>query len=505
MPISHVTRTIHQLDSHAPPLEVATDRQGAPRGGRARRWSSLPWRGSLRARLIAIVIALDVFAAILTGTVIVVTARSATKVEIDASMRLADVLVSDTIRLMQDLPPSLILATLDLHFQNIRHVRIAVTDEDGTIVRAQSSLASDQTGRETSAPTWFARLVAPPADVKVFPLLVRNRRVGAVTITAEPADEIAEAWQYTDAVFVTGLCLNLVVFAMLFVLFGRALRPLTALARGLENLQGQNYRVRLARPSLPELATIADHFNLAAGALASADDANRALNRKLVTAQDDERRRTALELHDEVGPFLFALDVNTASMMTISGRLDDGAEIGDLASETAGLVKQVQGINRRLLDRLRPMSLGRIPLEECLLNLLVDLSRDDRPVVHHEIGPLEPTYGPLVDLTIYRCLQEGLFNAIRHAQARRIDVTIKPRGGSEGRLLSLMIRDDGRGLAPRAKPGVGLSGMHERTEALGGHFDLVNTDTGTVLTISVPIVIDEAGPAARTIACGDSP
>ena len=442
---------------------------------------------SLRTRLIAMVVVLDVLAALLTGTVIVLTARSATTVEIAASMRLADVLVSDTIRLMQDVPSPLILETLDLHFQNIRHVRIKVADEKGTVIRAESSLAADPSNRD-AAPDWFARLIAPVPDIRIFPLLVRNHRVGEVTIDAEPADEISEAWQYARAIFVTGFGLNIAVFGLLYVLFGRALKPLTALAGGLEDLEEQNYRIRLSRPSLPELATIADHFNRTAEALEGAHEANRSLNRKLVTAQDDERRRTALELHDEVGPFLFALDVNTASMVGAAGRLDDGAEIGELATETAGLVKQVQAINRRLLDRLRPMSLGRIPLEECLLNLLIDLSGDNRPTLHHAFEPLQATYGPLIDLTLYRCLQEGLFNAIRHAEASRIDVVIATYAASNGHQLTMTIKDDGRGLIPGAKAGIGLAGMRERTEALGGQFDLAHAATGTILTISVPAI-----------------
>ena len=442
---------------------------------------------SLRGRLIAVVIAIDIFAAALTGSVIVLTARSATKLEIEASTRLAEVLVTDTIRIMQDVPSDIVLKTIDLNFRNVRHVRIAVLDARGTPVHATTSLDAqrDRAERAAGAPAWFARAIAPVPSMKVFPLLVHNRREGDVTVAAEPADEIGEAWQYAGAILATGLCLNLVVFIALFVLFGRALRPLTALVGGLADLERRNYAVRLARPSLPELAIIADHFNRAAGTLSLAYDANRTLNRKLLTAQDDERRRTALELHDEVGPCLFALDVEASSIVTAADKLEDHRAIRRRAEAVVALTKTVQSLNRRLLDRMRPMSLGRVPLEDCLLRLVVDFDGANQVAIDPAIGPIAESYGSLVDLTIYRCVQEGLFNAVRHAKAKRIELGV--REDSIAKRIDIRIGDDGHGLAAPTKPGLGLAGMHERIEALEGRFELASSSAGTTLTISLPI------------------
>jgi two-component system sensor histidine kinase UhpB len=81
---------------------------------------------------------------------------------------------------------------------------------------------------------------------------------------------------------------------------GRVLDPLTALGGALRGLERRDYKVRLARPKVLEFAAITDRFNALAGALDDARSENLALNRRVITAQDDERRRTALELHDEV-------------------------------------------------------------------------------------------------------------------------------------------------------------------------------------------------------------
>ncbi|WP_163311904.1 HAMP domain-containing protein, partial [Enterobacter cloacae] len=86
------------------------------------------------------------------------------------------------------------------------------------------------------------------------------------------------------------------------VALGRVLAPLERLTEGLTQLEHHDYTARLEAPASRETAQIAARFNRVAEALTAARGANRQLNRQLLTAQDDEGRRTALELHDEFGP-----------------------------------------------------------------------------------------------------------------------------------------------------------------------------------------------------------
>ena len=389
---------------------------------------------SLRTRLVLGVLAIDLAAAVLTGAVIILKARTATKLEIASSMQLAEQVVSDSIRLLQDAPAPLLLKSIDLHFQSIRHVKIEVADAAGRPVL--SALNPDARARQDApdAPGWFSFLIAPLVEIKNFPVVIRDQSIGVVTIRSEPSDEISEAWNYAYALIVTTFCLNIIVLGAMFLFFGRVLAPLPRLVAGLKDLETKNYAVRLLRPSLTELATITDHFNKAAEALSAAHDANRNLTRKLLTAQDDERRRMALELHDEAGACLFALEVNATSILNMTKRLADGARVSERAKDVVALVETVQGINRRVLDRLRPMALGQIPLKECLIKLLVDLDGGEgAPAIDYAIGDLSTSYGPLVDLTIYRCVQEGLLNAIRHAHASRIMVALNERDEADER------------------------------------------------------------------------
>src|SRR5205823_556568 len=140
-------------------------------------------------------------------------------------------------------------------------------------------------------------------------------------------DEIAEAWDNAVALGMVALVVNAALIALLYLLFGRVLDPLVGIARALADLEQRNYRVRLPRPQTLELAAITDRVNALAGALDRLRAENEALNHRLITAQDDERRRTALELHDEVGPSLFGLKANAASISAAAAGLP-----GDLAT-----------------------------------------------------------------------------------------------------------------------------------------------------------------------------
>src|SRR5262249_61409035 len=83
---------------------------------------------------------------------------------------------------------------------------------------------------------------------------------------------------------------------------------------------------------------------------------------------------------------------------------------------------------------------------------------------------LLPSYGEPVDLTVYRCLQEGLPNVVRHARATRVEIDLGEAPGEDdgASRITLLMRDDGRGIDAAVQPGRGLLGMQERLHALAG-------------------------------------
>ncbi|GJD99555.1 ATP-binding protein [Methylobacterium isbiliense] len=470
------------------------DSPPAPRTGG---WSAL-WSGRpMRARLMVVAVIINAVAALVSGAVIILKARTATQVETAASLAVAEPLVAETLQVLQDAPVSGLFPILDLRFRTVRHVRVSLLDAAGAPVVTGDEARRRSGEVKPRAPAWFARMIAPPVQRHEVPLVLRGTRIGTALVTTEPGDEIDEIWGYALALGLTGAALSLAMLATLYLAFGRLLSPLARLADGLTRLEQQDYSPRLDRPDTRELAVIAARFNRLAEALEAARAANRDLNRRLLTAQDDERRRTALELHDEFGPCLFALEANSSSIARIGATLDEPAR-GRLRQRTddiAAIVRRVQVINRGLLSRLRPAGLGQAPLAQCLDLLLRDLARHNPGVtIEGRFAPLRRGYGDLVDLTVYRCVQEGVTNALRHARAAAIRVEVAE--AADGTRLDLSVSDDGIGLAPEPALGHGLPGMRERVAALGGRLAIAGAAAGTVLSVAIPIEPPGAGEAA---------
>jgi two-component system sensor histidine kinase UhpB len=458
------------------------------------------WQGrSVRAQLLIVFVVIDVIAALVAGAVTILKARTATGVEIAASMELARLLIGEAVGLMrQEVPAERFLTDLSSQLRLVRHVRIGVKDAAGQPL-ALPGTAAPRTDDRAAAPRWFAALIASPVGSRSVPVIVNGQRIGTVEIIPEPRDEIAEVWENTVALAWVALLVNVAVIAMLYVLFGRVLDPLTVVAGGLADLEHRKFRVRLQRPQARELAVITDRFNALAEALETARAENLRLNERLITAQDDERRRTALELHDEVGPSLFGLKANISSIATLAGEVPDPAarKLVQRVRDLQEIVEHLQVVNRSMLNRLRPMALGHVPLRDLLAELTAERARQHGEIaITFAAEGIARSYGDSIDLTIYRCIQESLTNAIRHAQASRVAIALaEEKSGDSNRPsedgpaeLNLTIRDDGCGIAPGTPMGFGIRGMQERVHGLGGSYTIrAANGGGTVVEIAIPL------------------
>jgi signal transduction histidine kinase len=199
------------------------------------------------------------------------------------------------------------------------------------------------------------------------------------------------------------------------------------------------------------------------------------LARRIERVHEDERRRLAHELHDELGQSLTALRLELAA-------LDDRA-LGEDAREAldARLDELLESVHWTV-SSLRPK-----PLEEHGLGegcrWLVDRFRVKSRIevsLTLELGSEPP---PDVALTLFRVLQESLTNVAKHAEARAVHITLR---GDRERLV-LEVRDDGVGFDPGAtSSGHGLSGMRERALAVGGALALRPSKSGTEVVLTVP-------------------
>jgi two-component system, NarL family, sensor histidine kinase UhpB len=491
-------------------MSILADVQKVPR-------SSLPWRlrllnsvwfgRAVRTQILIVFILINLIAASIAGGVIIFKAGASTRIEIAASMRLAELMVSEAVQLIQQgIPAEQFLKTLPGQLRFVRHVRIGVRDAAGQPVsdRVAERPEGPRDDDRAAAPTWFAVLIGPPIERHDVPVVVNGQTIGTVEIVSEPRDEIAEVWENSIALAAIAAVAVLIVIGTLYLVLGRVLDPLTALGGGLRGLERRDYKVRLARPKVLEFAAIMDRFNALAGALDDARAENLALNRRVITAQDDERRRTALELHDEVGPSLFGLKANAASIAKAASALPDLAArtVAERVRDLTAIIDHLQGINRNILNRLRPMALGHVPLREILGELVRDRAREHPHIAFtHSVETLARSYDDTVDLTVYRCVQESLTNAIRHANAKTIEVRVvdlsaRSQPADGGARLELTVRDDGFGIAAGQPQGFGLRGMQERVQALGGDFAIeTGSGRGTCVRIVIPLPSRQDGSA----------
>lgn len=203
---------------------------------------------------------------------------------------------------------------------------------------------------------------------------------------------------------------------------------------------------------------------------------------RLEAARDEERRHIARELHDEMGQHLSALRMEVSMMRMRWGGLDRA--LGEKTTAVQAMVDGVIQVTRNLVRSLRPpvLDLGIVAALEWLMeDFRASSCRDCHLHIDEACNALDPRRTAMV----FRVVQESLTNIGRHAQAHRVDVTLKRFDGE----FVLMVRDDGQGFDPRSRPrrSLGLVGIEERAQMLGGQFDLRSTPgLGTTLCIAFP-------------------
>ena len=221
----------------------------------------------------------------------------------------------------------------------------------------------------------------------------------------------------------------------------------------------------------------------AAKELEKANHQLRFLSRRLFHLQEEERRHLARELHDEVGQALTAAKINLQTAMKES----DGAKSKRI-DEAAAILEKLLGQVRQISLDLRPSMLDDLGLIPALRSLLDQQGRRASVAVRLSAKNMPENLDPEIQTTCFRIAQEAITNAVRHANATRIDVDL----GRENGDVRLQVRDDGRGFdAESAQPqtaGLGLIGIKERAALVGGWAKIISTpNKGTTIEVSLPL------------------
>jgi PAS domain S-box-containing protein len=208
------------------------------------------------------------------------------------------------------------------------------------------------------------------------------------------------------------------------------------------------------------------------------------LSRRLLALQEEERRHLARELHDELGQLLATVTVQ----LSLAGSTLGEAARASLEESIAQLQRAAEEL-RGLVLRLRPTMLDSAGLL-ATLRWLADQNQQHTGIATEVIGQVDDVAGDLA-IACFRVVQEALTNVVRHARAQHVWIELRQR---EGR-LELEVRDDGVGFdvettleRAAARGSVGLLGMKERVQILGGHLEVESIQgCGTWIRLSVPV------------------
>jgi len=386
--------------------------------------------------------------------------------------------------------PDARLDQMILDLRRLRHVRIT-RQGDGAAASAASGIAgADDDAR--AVPAWFVALIHPEQSSVSVPISIRGKPA-ALVITSIPNDEIAEIWDGIVTQIEVGSAVAIALFLITMMVVGRALAPLEALSQTMGRLEAGHYDARVTPGGAPELAAICTRLNHLAATLGDAVEDKRRLAERTVSLQDQERKEIAHELHDEFGPYLFALRAHVGALM----RLAESREVDTAALRRHGgaILEQVnalQQFTRRILEKLRPVGLADLGLRAAL-DALQRLWNESHPevTIATTISQSLGQTGETADLTIYRIVQEALTNVFRHADATEVNVSIEPveqpPGPQAHRDFALVrVCDNGRGLMPDTRYGLGLTGMRERLLALGGSLTVASGESGVTIEAMVP-------------------
>ena len=193
---------------------------------------------------------------------------------------------------------------------------------------------------------------------------------------------------------------------------------------------------------------------------------------KVVSAQEEERRRISRELHDETGQALTSLLIQFKITENCDDLEDIKTHIEDMRLRTAQTLQEI----RRLAADLRPAALDDLGLISALEGYIYEFSRKTNTVVDfqpQQVGQIRLPHE--VEILLYRVIQESLTNTARHANATRIEVALTYENGRIG----VVVSDNGQGFDPAKvlnaeNRSLGILGMRERVELLGGQFKLTS-------------------------------
>jgi two-component system, NarL family, sensor histidine kinase UhpB len=417
--------------------------------------------------------------------------RSDVSVETDASLQLAQLLldVQHAVASANSAAEARSAASDEIRRANdLRHVRVSLVDDTGALL-ATSPAEEPRVSR-------LMRALSSSTTTLTYPVTYHSVALGQLRVSSNPLSEFAEIEQRVGRDLAV---LALVLLAMSGAIYGtvrQGLRPVAQVQAALAQLQAGHLETRLPRFRLKDIDDISERFNQCAGAMQEAAAQRRDLNRRIIEAEEEERKRLARELHDELGQSLTAIKVDAAYIAREAA--GNAPKIVASARAIEGLSSNIMELIRSMLARLRPHGLETVGLRATLHDLVNgwQVRVADRFQCSLNIRGNVDVLAPDLNITVYRLIQECLTNAVRHSGARMVTINLSLENGPPRVLLDVTESQMAQNAVAVGTSGAGLLGMRERVEAHGGELAIdINPAGGLSLHVWLPV---EQQPAAQS-------
>jgi two-component system sensor histidine kinase UhpB len=276
----------------------------------------------------------------------------------------------------EDLPrsdhPARDLRQLVGTFDGNRHVRASLVAPRGGSVWTSRS---DDPG--APPPSWFRHMVEVAPGAARLPVPPTTFGPAVLVLTPTPGVDVRAAWGEFSTLMIMFATMAAIGLLLVYLAIGAALKPLTVLALRFRQIGAGDYSGRVAETGPPELEHLQHGFNRMADELEDTTGRNRLLTEYVAKLQEEERAEIARDLHDEIGPHLFAVNLD-AEMIAQLGATSGQGGIAERAREIQGSVQYMQRHVRDLLGRLRPTQVTEFGLAAAIEEL-VRFWSDRRP------------------------------------------------------------------------------------------------------------------------------
>ncbi len=295
--------------------------------------------------------------------------------------------------------------------------------------------------------------------------------------------------QFIFVFVLMGLILSILVN---FWILKAALRPLTALQETMITVYHGDLTARADRTMLgdPVITHFRDALNSMLEELYSSHLRLEELSTKVLSVQEEERKRVARELHDETSQALTSLMIELR-MLEKADEGDRKKKIEDLWTYTSQILDGVH----RLTMELRPIDLDELGLIPALRTYTKAYAEKFNLEIHFQVTGLNERLADNMEVTFYRIVQEALTNVVKHSGAASVWISIK----SEDGMVMVTIKDNGSGfdmdeVVKSEEQGLGLFGMEERMSTIGGELKISTTPgQGTEIVAQSPVRTHDGG------------